>query len=299
MEKKHKRPQQLTFLVMMDLIKNGKINERSTVSDNFAMVYAIPGLFDVLGKRQQPYLIGDYRFGWIMEGQLTGNVNLIEHCITKNQITFITPGTIVRPKSNNQQTVITGMAVSREMMHEIFGKHLPEFLDGTQMDGITDLTDDKIELLRQLFDLLWQTSKEKELIGVCNCLIKAVIKVYEQQFKSTTTQGPTHLSHKQIIYNNFIQLVNKHCRQEHMLDFYASKLCITDRYLCSVVKEVSGITAKQWIDKALVITAKIMLRHEDKTVAQIADALHFPNVSFFCQYFKRNTGMTPNSYREE
>jgi AraC family transcriptional activator of pobA len=299
MKNGQKRPKQLTFSVMKDIIKNGRIDEYSTITNDFAMVYNIHGLFDVLGRQMQPYLIDDYRFGWVVENQLTANVNLIDHYITKNQIVFIAPGTIVQPHSNNANTVMTGIGVSREMMREIFGNQLPSFLDGRLKDGITDLSEDNVQLLRKIFDLLWQTAKKKDLVSVRNSLIRAVISVYEQQFKSMTTQESVHTSHNQAIFNNFIQLVNKHCKQEHMLDFYASKLCITDRYLCSVVKEVSGVTAKQWIDKALVIIAKIMLRHEDKTVAQIADDLCFPNVSFFCQYFKRNTGMTPNSYREE
>lgn len=42
-----------------------------------------------------------------------------------------------------------------------------------------------------------------------------------------------------------------------------------------------------------------MLRYSDHTVAQISYRLHYPNISFFYLYFKRNTGLTSNSYRED
>ena len=42
--------------------------------------------------------------------------------------------------------------------------------------------------------------------------------------------------------------------------------------------------------------AKLMLRHTDKLVYQIADELNFPNASFFSKYFRRMAGMTPNDY---
>jgi len=32
-------------------------------------------------------------------------------------------------------------------------------------------------------------------------------------------------------------------------------------------------------------------------VRQIADEMNFPTVSFFCKYFKRMTGLTPNEYK--
>jgi AraC-like DNA-binding protein len=45
--------------------------------------------------------------------------------------------------------------------------------------------------------------------------------------------------------------------------------------------------------------AKLMLRHTDKLVYQIADELNFPNASFFSKYFRRMAGMTPNDYRRK
>ncbi|NDV82110.1 AraC family transcriptional regulator [Bacteroides sp. 51] len=33
------------------------------------------------------------------------------------------------------------------------------------------------------------------------------------------------------------------------------------------------------------------------TVQQISEELNFPNPSFFTQYFKKNTGLTPKEYR--
>ena len=80
--------------------------------------------------------------------------------------------------------------------------------------------------------------------------------------------------------------------------FYAEKMCLTDRYLGTVVKAVSGQTGKEWIDRALITSAKVMLKHSDRTVVQIADELHFPTVSFFCKYFKRLTNLTPNQFRQ-
>ena len=84
----------------------------------------------------------------------------------------------------------------------------------------------------------------------------------------------------------------------HSLSFYADKMCVTPRYLGVVIKETSGITVKEWIDRALITNAKIMLKYENIPIAQIAEDLNFPNPSFFCKFFKRITGMTPHEFRQ-
>lgn len=66
-----------------------------------------------------------------------------------------------------------------------------------------------------------------------------------------------------------------------------------------MVQASSGVSAKEWIDRAIVAKAKVMLLHSDKQVAQIADELQFANASFFCKYFKRMVHMTPVQYRRQ
>lgn len=74
-------------------------------------------------------------------------------------------------------------------------------------------------------------------------------------------------------------------------------MCLTERYLGAVVRQVSGLTAKQWIDKSLIACLQAELRHSDKTLAQLADEMNFPNTSFLCKYFKRLTTLSPLAYR--
>ena len=83
----------------------------------------------------------------------------------------------------------------------------------------------------------------------------------------------------------------------HTIDFYASRLCLTPRYMSTIIRQVSGKSAKQWIDDALVTRIKIELKHTDKPVARICDDMNFPNPSFLTKFFKRMTGQTPSQYR--
>ena len=81
------------------------------------------------------------------------------------------------------------------------------------------------------------------------------------------------------------------------ISFYAENLFLTPRYLSTLIKETSGKTVMEWVNEAVIQEAKLMLCHTDKLVYQIADELNFPNASFFCKFFHRMTGKTPNGYR--
>ena len=81
--------------------------------------------------------------------------------------------------------------------------------------------------------------------------------------------------------------------------FYADKLCLTPHYLSSVIRETSGQTVMQWINQAVILEAKVLLKHSNLLVFQISDELNFPNPSFFSKFFKRMTGMTPAEYQKQ
>ncbi len=98
-------------------------------------------------------------------------------------------------------------------------------------------------------------------------------------------------------FDRFIRLVNQNCTQQRRIGFHARKLCLIERYLGTLIRQVSGITAKEWIDRATITAAKVMLRHSDVPITTLAEKLNFANPSFFCKYFKRLTGITPQAYR--
>ena len=64
-----------------------------------------------------------------------------------------------------------------------------------------------------------------------------------------------------------------------------------------MVRQASGITAKEWIDRAVITQAKILLRHSELSVLEISEELGFANPSFFSKYFRRLTGLTPLGFK--
>ncbi|MBM6670761.1 AraC family transcriptional regulator [Phocaeicola coprophilus] len=80
--------------------------------------------------------------------------------------------------------------------------------------------------------------------------------------------------------------------------FYYEKLCLTPKYLTTVIKKESGVSAADWIERYVILQAQALLKSTDLTIQQISDKLNFSSQVFFGKYFKRLVGMSPKEYRK-
>lgn len=103
---------------------------------------------------------------------------------------------------------------------------------------------------------------------------------------------------QQELFNNFMALLQKDYTRERNIKYYASKLCVTPRYLSRVIHDVSGLFASDHIDHFVIEEAKQLIRSKKYTISQVSDMLNFTSQSFFGRYFKKFTGYTPKQYEE-
>ena len=85
---------------------------------------------------------------------------------------------------------------------------------------------------------------------------------------------------------------------ERSVKFYSDRLCISPKYFSKLVRQASGKLPMEHIQQRVIIEAKSLLRSTNITIREIADALNFPTDSFFCRYFKHETGLSPSDYRQ-
>ena len=76
-------------------------------------------------------------------------------------------------------------------------------------------------------------------------------------------------------------------------------MCITPKYLTTLIKRVSGKSVSEWIDSYVILEAKPCSKYSSKSIQEIAYYLNFPNQSFFGSYFKRIAGMSPTQYKAQ
>lgn len=101
------------------------------------------------------------------------------------------------------------------------------------------------------------------------------------------------------IFIDFIRLLPHHFAQHHDIAFYASKLNISPVYLSRVVRQVTGHTVIDYVNKFLFMEAAFLLRTTQLSITQIADQLHFADTASFSKFFLRQKGVTPRKFREQ
>lgn len=105
-------------------------------------------------------------------------------------------------------------------------------------------------------------------------------------------------NHSDYTFHEFMRLLQQY-PHEREVQWYAEKLNITPKYLSEICKQRSGKSAGEWIADITVSEIKYLLRNTTLPIREVARMMEFPNASFFCQYTKKHTGMTPNHYRKE
>lgn len=99
------------------------------------------------------------------------------------------------------------------------------------------------------------------------------------------------------IYNNFLSLLAGNYTVAHDVAFYASRLCVSTRYLQSVTDKVVGRSPKQVISSYLMNEACSMLQGTRLTIQEISQHLGFSSQSQFTRFFVNEKGQSPQAYR--
>ena len=188
--------------------------------------------------------------------------------------------------------------MSKDVFALAVGGHIPTAFDGHLRDFCIHLDDAEAAYLNDLHELLYRSTQS----GVVSPqtllqIIGAFLWHVDYLWNIHAPEQRQALSPQQRVFADFMQLLSQYAAIEHQIEFYASRLCLTPRYMSTIIKQVSGKAAKQWIDDALVTRISVALRHSDRTIQQISDDMNFANASFFSKYFKRITGLTPGQYR--
>jgi len=99
-------------------------------------------------------------------------------------------------------------------------------------------------------------------------------------------------------FQHFLDLLHSTEVKHRTVEWYASELCISPKYLSALCKKYSGKTASEWIREHVLEDIRYYLKQTDYSIKQICDLLGFPNTSFFGKYVKEHFGQTPAHFRQ-
>ena len=239
------------------------------------------------------------------EGETSLTSNLQEFRLKKDSLFIFSPKHILQVQSNNRFKAHL-IVIAPDFLKRInidTKRMMPLFLQFGSLPCM-ELTHAESQSLRSFISMVEQELKgsetdfSSEIIG--GLIAAPIYKVGDILTHYLTehpeVDSPIH-NRAEEYFRQFTELLGEHYKHERSVGFYARQLCITPKYLTTLIKRISGKSVSEWIDNYVILEAKTLLKYSNMSVQEIAYYLNFPNQSFFGSYFKRNAGMSPSQYK--
>ena len=156
---------------------------------------------------------------------------------------------------------------------------------------------DKFKKLLTILTYIFQefTDKQERYLEV----IKANMSIF---FIELVRQNRNSLPNNANLYAQerleaFLELLESHVFDHKPVSQYAAMLNLSIYQLNAITKATLGKTCSELINEHIILEAKRWLLATSNQVNQIADNLGYEDVSYFIRFFKRHTGHSPESFR--
>ncbi len=103
--------------------------------------------------------------------------------------------------------------------------------------------------------------------------------------------------HQLHVLRQFERLIEVHFRKKRLPREYAEMLHITPNHLNALVSAALGKSAGELIRERVLLEAKRLLVNSDWGISQIASDLNFEDNAYFARFFKKYTGVSPETFR--
>lgn len=296
----------------LPLIALAELNKSIIIRDSFQDIFSIADLdgsltINELEKQEfsTPMRLDALLMVLVLEGTSEISLDYIPYKVDTNKFVTIMPTHTIQLNWMSPDFKGKLLIVSKEFLEECNpAKKSPSMANYMQIkkNPCTSLLPQETAKLDECFELMREKIKlrthffQKEVIQTTFIgYLLELANIFMGKKEGLIV--PT-LSRKEELFEQFLELLFKHCKEEHVVTFYAAKLFITPQYLSLILKELTGKSANKWIDDALIVEAKILLKAPQATVQQVADILHFSDQSTFGKFFKKHMGISPMEYRK-
>ena len=160
---------------------------------------------------------------------------------------------------------------------------------------VTNIINGMFGLLKVYFDQSECTCISQLVL----CQLKAFFIGFHEYLQRNPQYRPDEVKSYRVreLFNRFMMLLEKDYKISRDVNYYAEKLNISSKYLTNIVSQVTGHTPKTIIDQYVILQLKLHLKRSTQSIKEMAWEFHFADVSFFCRYFKKHTGLTPQQIR--
>ncbi|MES2111448.1 MAG: helix-turn-helix domain-containing protein [Bacteroidota bacterium] len=249
----------------------------------------------------EPFRTETYSITLLKEGTLNLQADLALHQVKGPAVLTIGPNVTRSFRQNDEKPVIELLFFTDNFLLEtranIFYLSKYRFFEDNDMHAL-QLDEAGYNRVKAVFDLIKTTFDKEHLNEAALMRSYTYLLVHEIDALHRGKGINRKLDEISSMFINFRNLLTKEFWRHRSVSFYANSLNVTPKYLSEVIKRQTGKTTGEWIDKAIMLEAKVLLQKQELSIAQISDRLNFGDQSIFGKFFKTHEGISPFEYRK-
>ena len=92
--------------------------------------------------------------------------------------------------------------------------------------------------------------------------------------------------------------IHRHLHEQISISRLAEQVYLNEQYLARLFKKSVGLSILEYVTRERLKLARELLLSTGYPINRVADSVGYDNYSYFTRLFKRETGMTPQEYRQ-
>ena len=164
-----------------------------------------------------------------------------------------------------------------------------------RVDGRTALAAELAQALDEL-QRTWDDHDQSEL-QLADAALRRVLALVNRDRRSGQLPAAGAAAARRELIRPVLAYIDQHAREPISLERVAQVVHVSPSRVRHVFKEVTGVGFKEYVTQVRLAEAKRMLVGTDLSVAEVAHAVSYTNLSQFYKVFERSCSMSPAEYR--
>jgi AraC family transcriptional activator of pobA len=222
-----------------------------------------------------------------------------QHVVRPGAVFFTTPGQVRRWDTIQLDGVclfFEDLFIKEFLQDDAFLHRLPYFHADPARAGLTLAPAAARRVRSRLVAMQRELAHyRRDSVDLLRAQLHETLIVLARQYAAAHRVAPQRPTHR--VVSRFMELVERDAARRHRIADYAAELAVTPGHLSVLCTQYVGQRAKRLLDKVLVSRARRMLLYTDESAARVAASLGFEDPSYFSRFFRRETGQTPQEFR--
>ena len=252
-------------------------------------------------RLDKPHRVDFYHILLITKGTGSHYIDFRPYPYTEGSILFISKGQVhafeVHPDTDGFLLLFTEAFLSKNLIHSdilsfyrLYNYHLHTPVMQPEETGNTDFAGLIREIYEQYHDPDEFAKEEILRLLIKLLLLKAERIKYALIPKERNTEWF-------IRFGVFRNQLEKHFTETRNAADYAGMMNMTYKHLNDICKSLTGVTAKDFIDRFVILEIKRHLAMSDIPIKELTYILGFDEPTNLVKFFKKHTGHSPSQFR--